>query len=197
MIEVEKKFILTEEQEKALIHNAEFLGEKIFTDIYYDDSNYSLTKKDIWLRDRAGSFGLKIPMNESIEIRVLDRYKEFENDEEILKYFGASTDINLIDFINEKGYKPFCKFTTTRRKYKKEGFNIDLDAADFGYNMAEIEFMTNDDLTLQQVTDSIIKFAEKHNIPSSGYSVRGKVLKYLELNNKEHLQALIDAKVIK
>jgi adenylate cyclase class IV len=197
MIEVEKKFILNKEQEASLISGADFLGEKIFTDTYYDDSSYSLTKKDIWLRSRAGKFELKIPMNESIEIRILDRYKEFENDEEILKYFGASTNSNLIDVINEKGYKPFCKFTTTRKKYKKEGFNIDLDTADFGYNIAEIEFMTNDDLTLQQVTDSIIKFAEKHDIPSSGYSVRGKVLKYLELNNREHLQALIDAKVIK
>jgi len=197
MIEVEKKFILNDEQEKALINGAEFLGEKVFTDIYYDDADYSLTTKDIWLRNRSGRFGLKVPMNESIEIRVLDRYKELENDEDILKYFGAATNSNLIDVISNKGYKPFCKFTTTRRKYKKEGFNIDLDAADFGYNMAEIEFMTNDDLTLQQVTDSIIEFAERHNIPSSGYSVRGKVLKYLEINNPGHLQALLDAKVIK
>jgi adenylate cyclase class IV len=197
MIEVEKKFILTDEQEKALIDSAEFLGEKIFTDIYYDDSDYSLTKKDIWLRNRAGRFGLKTPMNKSIEIRILDRYNELENDEDILKYFGVATDSNLIDVINNKGYKPFCKFTTTRRKYKKEGFNIDLDTADFGYSMAEIEFMTNDDLTLREVTDSIIKFAEKHNIESSSNHVRGKVLKYLEINNPQHLQALIDAKVIK
>jgi hypothetical protein len=34
MFEVEKKFILTPEQEKSLIEGAEVLGEKTFTDIY-------------------------------------------------------------------------------------------------------------------------------------------------------------------
>ena len=63
MIEVEKKFILTTEQEKSLIEGADFLGEKKFTDIYYDDEDFSLTKKDLWLRNREGRFELKIPKN--------------------------------------------------------------------------------------------------------------------------------------
>ena len=62
MIEIEKKFILTPEQEQALIKGADFIEEKEFTDIYYDDKILSLTTKDIWLRERAGKFELKVPL---------------------------------------------------------------------------------------------------------------------------------------
>ena len=36
MIEVEKKFIPTEEQLKSMLEGAEFLGEKNLEDFYYD-----------------------------------------------------------------------------------------------------------------------------------------------------------------
>src|SRR2546421_324668 len=141
MIEVEKKFILTPEQEKSLIEGAEFLGEKQFTDIYYDDTGFSLTIKDVWLRERDGKYELKLPMNESLEKRVSDQYRELDVDSDILAYFEAR-DISVKDFLVEKGYIPFCKITTTRKKYKQEDFVIDLDVMDFGYTLAEIEFMT-------------------------------------------------------
>jgi len=196
MIEVEKKFILTPEQEKALIDGAEFLGEKKFTDAYYDDTDFSLTKKDIWLRSRDGKFELKIPVNLSIEERVLDQYKELENSHEILQYFNAATAKSLEDFLVSKQYKPFCKIITTRRKYKKDGFGIDLDIMNFGYTLAEIEYMTDNESKIQEATNAIIAFAEKNNIISKNV-IRGKVVEYLRTNNLKHFQALIDAKVVK
>jgi len=36
MIEVEKKFILNEQDKERLTKNADFLNERVFTDIYYD-----------------------------------------------------------------------------------------------------------------------------------------------------------------
>ena len=195
MIEVEKKFILTPEQEKALIKGAEFLGEKKFTDVYYDDDNFSLTKKDIWLRERSGKFELKLPMNESLENRVSDQYLELDVEDDILAHFGARG-VSIKDFLIEKGYKPFCEITTTRRKYKKEGFGIDLDIMDFGYTVAEIEYMTDNESKIQEVTNAIIAFAEKNNIISKNV-IRGKVVEYLRMNNLKHFQALIDVKVVK
>ncbi len=195
MIEVEKKFILTPEQEKALIEGAEFLGEKQFTDIYYDDSDFSLTTKDIWLRERGGKFELKLPMNESLENRVSDQYRELDVEDDILVYFGASG-INIKDFLIGRGYKPFCEITTTRKKYKKEGFGIDLDVMDFGYTIAEIEFMTDDEFEVRRVTQSIIQFAQKYNIDTTAV-VRGKVAEFLRIKNPAHFQALINAKIIK
>jgi len=195
MIEVEKKFILTPEQEKGLVDGAEFLGEKQFTDIYYDDIEFSLTTKDIWLRERSGRFELKLPMNESLEKRILDQYRELDVEDDILAHFGARG-VSIKDFLIEKGYKPFCEITTTRRKYKKEGFGIDLDVMDFGYTVAEIEYMTDNESKIQEVTNTIIAFAEKNNIISKNV-IRGKVVEYLRMNNLKHFQALIDAKVVK
>ena len=196
MIEVEKKFILTTEQEKSLIEGADFLGEKKFTDIYYDDEDFSLTKKDLWLRNREGRFELKIPMNESIEKRISDQYRELESDEEILKYFNAEGTLSVEDFLAKKKYKPFCILKTVRKKYKKEEFNIDLDSTDFGYTLAEIEHMITDQSKIEETIDAIIEFAKRHNIISTEY-IRGKVTEYLRRNNPTHFQALIDAKVIK
>ena len=48
MIEVEKKFILNEQAVERLTKNAQFLNERIFTDIYYDTENFSLTSYDKW-----------------------------------------------------------------------------------------------------------------------------------------------------
>jgi len=195
MIEVEKKFILTDEQERSLIHGAQFLGVKEFIDVYYDDSNYSLTKRDIWLRSREGKFELKIPINESIEKRVSDQYRELENLEDILKYFKVSTGASFENFLKEKNYNAFCRITTTRKKYKKDEFNIDLDVMDFGYTLAEIEYMANNESEIGDATKAIVRFAERFGINSND-TIRGKVIEYLKRNNPVHFQELINAKVI-
>ena len=195
MIEVEKKFILAPEQEKNLTEGGEFLGEKKFMDKYYDDIYFSLTTKDIWLRERDGKYELKLPLNESIENRISDQYREIDTENDILTHFGVR-DISVKDFLIERGYKPFCEITTTRRKYKKEGFGIDLDVMDFGYIVSEIEYMTDDELKIKEATSRIIDFAKRHGIDTTA-TVRGKVAEYLRLKSPLHFQALIDAKVIK
>jgi thiamine-triphosphatase len=195
MIEVEKKFILTEKQEKALIEGAEFLGEKKFTDIYYDDENFSLTTNDLWLRARDGRFELKIPMDRLAEKRITDQYRELETDSDILRYFKAEPNEILADFLPKKGYEPFCKLVTTRRKYKKDEFSIDLDSVDFGYTIAEVEYMVKSEEKLKEAEDNIMVFAKKHNIISAGVRY-GKLIEYLKRNNPKHFQAIIDAKII-
>ena len=196
MIEVEKKFILTPEQKKALTDGAEFLGEKIINDKYYDDENYSLTKKDIWLRNRNGKFEVKLPLNVSIEKRISDQYKEIEDEKEIKKYFKFDKNKSILGSLDYKGYKPFYIVSTTRKKYRKEGFNIDIDVTDFGYNVIEIEYMIEDNANLKETTDKIILFAKKHGIDTDTY-VRGKAEEYLRRNNPKHYQKLVAEKVFK
>lgn len=82
MIEVEKKFILNDKEKERLFKDAEFISEKIFTDIYYDNENFDLTSKDKWLRLRQDKFELKIPVHEGIE-RIADQYDELESEEAI------------------------------------------------------------------------------------------------------------------
>ncbi len=192
MIEVEKKFVLTAEQEKALIEGAEFLGEKKFTDIYYDDAKFSLTTNDIWLRARDDRFELKIPTDRLAEKRITDQYRELNTDSDILEYFKAGPDEVLVDFLHKKGYEPFCKLITTRRKYKKDGFSIDLDSVDFGYTIAEVEYIVENEEKLKEVEDSIMMFAKKYNIISAGVRY-GKLIEYLKRNNPKHFQAIVQS----
>ena len=60
MIEIEKKFILTDGHKEKLLEKAEFLGEKTFTDVYYDTPEYALTKNELKNKNIAGDNDTKL-----------------------------------------------------------------------------------------------------------------------------------------
>ncbi len=193
MIEVEKKFILSAGDEQKLVTNAQFVGEKVFTDTYYDTSTWTLTAKDHWLRSRDGRYELKVPLNDLGAERLSDQYEELETDQEIATYLKLPLDIPLSQALMTSGYAPFCTLTTTRRKYKKDGFVIDIDRVDFGYDIAEIEYMVKDISEVRDATEKIITYGEQLGLKIG--AVRGKVGEYLKRNSPEHFQVLVDAKV--
>ena len=82
MIKVQKKFILNEQDKERLTKNADFLNERVFTDIYYDTEFFSLTSNDKWLRSREGRFELKLPLHEGVD-RLADQYDELEDEQKI------------------------------------------------------------------------------------------------------------------
>jgi adenylate cyclase class IV len=120
MYEIEKKFILTNAQKEKLIKNAEFLGEVVFTDIYYDTKEYALTKNDIWLRSRDGQFELKLPLHQNGK-NLPNQYNEIEGEEKIREIFGIVPRKSFLEDIADFGYAPFCKIKNT----KKESFSIE------------------------------------------------------------------------
>jgi predicted adenylyl cyclase CyaB len=195
-IEVEKKFLLNDEDIKRLTAGATFINEKVFTDTYYDSDKFDLTREDKWLRLRDKNFQLKLPLNNGLGStkRKLDQYKELESEDEI-RY---SLDIQKNSFFEEDlltcGYKPFCKFATTRRKYKVGDFVIDLDKMDFGYKIGEIELMVADESEMENALNRILDFAKEKSLVVA--PVRGKVIEYLKRKNPGHYQELIDAGVI-
>ncbi len=196
MIEVEKKFILTEESKTFLIEGAEFINERVFTDIYYDNEDFSLTTKDIWLRAREGKWELKIPL-QNLGDRVADQYEEIQDENEIRKVLKISESGDFPLVLEKSGYLPFCVCKTTRRKYKKESFTIDLDTVefkDFNYNIAEIELMVNDKSEVGEAVKRILDFAKNKNL--TNVPVRGKVVEYLKRVKPNHYQALVEARVV-
>lgn len=194
MIEVEKKFILKPKDTARLIKGSDFLNEKTFTDIYYDSADFALTTKDMWLRQRDGRFELKFPLNESDSVRVLDQYEEYETEEEISRILNFSYPGDFNKNLQIHKYQPFVTLVTTRKKYKKGEFIIDLDIIDFGYSIGEIELMVNDKSQIQAASDKIIVFAKENDLELT--AVRGKVVEYLRRNNPEHHQALVSAGVV-
>lgn len=196
MIEVEKKFLFDETAKNRLLDGAEFIKEKTFTDIYFDTTDYNLTSQDKWLRTRDGKFELKIAL--VFGERLADQYDELEDEEEIKKALGFELDQDLGESLVKAGYAPFCTCITTRRKYKKGEFVIDLDSVDLGdftYELGEIEVMVNDKPEVDAAISRILEFAKENGLKI--VPVRGKVVEYLRRAKQDHYRALIDAGVFK
>ncbi|MBU2509009.1 CYTH domain-containing protein [Patescibacteria group bacterium] len=195
MIEVEKKFLLDEAAKKRLIEGAEFISKKEIHDEYFDDENYSLTTNDIWLRCRDGRFELKDPLqNQKSDNRFFNRYEELESNDEICARLNIPSSDSMREDLEKAGYKPFSKYVTTRTKYKKDGFTIDLDITDFDYGVNEIELLVEREDEMDEAIKRIKDFAKKHQLTLQ--SIRGKLPEYLKRNNPDHHQALVDAEII-
>lgn len=180
MFEIEKKFILTKEQEDNLVKDSKFITQKIFTDIYYDSNNYDLISKDVWLRARDGKFELKIPL---IHNEAGDRYEEIEDEDRMKEILNIKSK-NVKESLEEYGYIPFCVCKTTRRKYKQRDFNIDIDVAEFDngfrYSISEIELMIDDDKKADEAAEKIMSLAENYNLKPVK---NGKIIEYLKIYN--------------
>jgi predicted adenylyl cyclase CyaB len=197
MIEVEKKFILTEADRERLTLGAEFLKEKTFTDVYYDNAKFGLTTTDRWLRLRDGKWELKMPLLHGKE-RMADQYDELETEPEIRQALSLGEGEDLADDLEIAGYVPFATLTTVRKKFKRGEFVIDLDEIDFGesdYMIGEIELMVNDKSEIDSAVERIVQFAEDNGLTIA--PVRGKVIEYMKRLAPVHYQAMVDSGITK
>jgi len=193
MIEVEKKFLLSEEEERRLLEGAMFISEKTFRDTYYDTEDFTLTTKDWWLRSRDHDFHLKISAQKGLK-RHIGEYHELEIEKEIREALKLPETGTFKDDLLKSGYIPFASFTTTRRRYKRGGFFIDLDTADFGYKIAEIELLVKDESGQGRAVEKIFSFARSINLPIVPMS--GKAIEYIRRNRPAHYDALVKAGTI-
>lgn len=195
MIELEKKFSLSEEEKKRLLEGAEFVSERTFSDTYYDTSDYALTCKDTWFRFRDGKCELKVPtQTASYSNRATDQYDEIVTEKEIRSYLGLPSHKSFKDDLEYSGYRPIGTIVTHRITYRKEGFGIDSDETKNGYSITEIELLIDDPSGIEEGERSIVEFAKRHGLSLS--PVRGKILEFIRMNNSEHYQILIDAGVV-
>jgi len=198
MIEIEKKFHLTAEQEKKLLDGAEFIKEKHINDVYFDNSKHDLTCQDWWLRKRNGQFELKtaIPNDDKHKI---NQYIEINNEHQIRKKLNLKSLASLDEDLLIAGYHPFIACRTTRRTYHKQNFIIDLDIveydSDITYIVAEIELQVESENQIPEAKEKIFAFAKQHQLADE--QVRGKIIEYLRQKRPEHYKALLNAEVIK
>lgn len=196
MIEVEKKFILTPENERRLLDGAEFVSERTFTDVYYDSDDYALTTNDIWLRARDSRWELKVSLRTDLH-RSGDQYEEIEDEGRIREKLRMPAGENLENDLSLAGYAPFCTITTLRRTYKKGPFTIDLDEGRWSggsHILAEIELMVNDAPEAGKALQDIHAFAEQNGLALE--RVHGKAVMYLKRSRPQHFRALVEAGVV-
>ncbi len=196
MIEIEKKFLLDEAARRRLLEGAQFLQEVIIHDIYYDTADFQLTKQDNWLRNRNGKFELKMALTgeKAKSSQPVSTYKEIASDTGIRKELKIKLSSDLETDLLARGYKPYARWTNTRRKYTKDGFNIDVDSLDFGYEVVEIELMVESPADADSAAKKIIDFATQNGLALD--YVYGKNAEYLRRFSPIHFQALVEAGVV-
>lgn len=197
MIEIEKKFVIDNNKKNQLASEAKFLYKKVFTDTYYDTSDFSLTLKDMWLRSRDANFELKIPASIS-DKGFINQYKELTDEASIKEHLNLHGSGSINQVLVDKKHNPFCILTTTRERFKKDSFSIDIDtvtADDFNYSIAEIELMVEKESDMKSALNQITLFMEQNNISES--PVKGKVIEYLRQKSPNHYNALLSAGIIK
>lgn len=194
MIEIEKKFSLDEAQKKRLLHGADSLKKKTFTDVYFDTKEYSLILKDFWLRQRDDTFELKTPHHKDKE-HFIYQYDEIVDEEEIRKRLSLPVKGDMKSDLQQAGFIPFCTCTTERESYQVGQFTIDLDHVtykddDITYDLAEIELMTSES-EAEQATGKIIEFAKQKGLRMG--DVTGKIVYYLKKQKPDVYRALCKA----
>ncbi len=197
MIEIEKKFSLTELQKKALIKDAVFLGEKKFTDVYYDTPDLKLSLQDIWFRARDGKWQLKIPIRTGGK-RVFDQYRELEDEKEILEALKITGSGSFLSLLEKNKYEILLTFKTARQKYQKGDFILDFDVADFGdstYEIGEVELLVLSDTKMEEATQRITDLAKEFQLEIT--LVKGKGHEYFRRYKPEVCQKLVDAGIFK
>ena len=179
MIEIEKKFIPEEGDIERITKDAEFISKKINDDTYYD-KNFSLTKKDIYIRKRNGAFEMKVGIRREGLEGIISTYEEVDDEDKIREKIGITKKGNLEEDLKVNGYSPFGAWKTSRKKYKKGEFTIDIDSVDYGYEVIEIELLVKDPLNMDKATNKILDFAKESNLTKNAKT--GKVSQFLKRN---------------
>lgn len=164
------------------------VGQRQFQDQYFDTPSFDLTLKDMWLRKRKECWELKCPTSprstdeqmsgEQCEAAALcTRYKEItklpEIQQRVKEVIRGGTES---DGEPEMGSSPqddtwlstmnlvcFAEYTTIRRSFalEEEGVQIDLDEADFGYRVGEVEVIVPEGRDMQAALEKIERTAQK------------------------------------
>ncbi|KAM6908275.1 thiamine-triphosphatase isoform 2-T2 [Lycodopsis pacificus] len=209
-VEVERKFVCNADTLKTLEEIGVCVGRREFRDQYFDTPEFDLTLRDMWLRKRKACWELKCPTTvngtdeasggQSKAAALCSRYREITNLPEIqqrvrevmkvIREDGeteASPSQEDESWLSEMNLVRFADFTTVRQSFTLEenGVQIDLDQADFGYQVGEIEVLVPDGADAQSALEKIERTAGKLGL-TGDQRVDGKMNVYLQRNHPEH-----------
>ncbi|XP_042254910.1 thiamine-triphosphatase isoform X2 [Thunnus thynnus] len=220
-VEVERKFLCSADTLKTLEEMGVCVGQRQFHDQYFDTPVFDLTLKDMWLRKRKGCWELKCPTTtvnrteetsgeQSKAAALCTRYKEITNlpdiQQRVKEVIKEDTDSETAEKISSQEDESwlskmnlvcFAEFTTVRRSFtlEEEGVQIDLDQADFGYHVGEIEVLVPEGGDEQSALEKIERTAQKLGL-TGHQRVEGKMNIYLKRNRPEHYEKLLSEHVL-
>ncbi|XP_038131527.1 thiamine-triphosphatase [Cyprinodon tularosa] len=209
-VEVEQKFIFDSDTLKTVEDIGVCIGQKQFHDQYFDTPDFKLTLRDTWLRRRKQSWELKCPTAavSRTEESLCTQYKEITNLSEIYQRVkelinnAPETDETPSDeddsWLSELHLVCFAEFTTTRRSFTLkgvEGVQIDLDQADFGYHVGEIEVLVPEGGDMLSAQEKIRQTAQRLGLHGER-RVEGKMTVYLKRYRPEQYAKLLSAHIL-
>lgn len=171
--EVEGRFLIKDGIEsKVETLGGHLIKHVTFTDRYYDTHVWELTLSDYWVRQRDQTWQLKYPPvgGRRGENAPCEQYAECEDEASICRLLkpvvpkkGLSEDRDVTKLMTELECENYATFTTERKSYRicDLGINVDLDMADFGYQVGEIEILTDKRRDIDQALEVINEFAQK------------------------------------
>ncbi|AWP20853.1 putative thiamine-triphosphatase [Scophthalmus maximus] len=222
-VEVERKFICNAETLKTLEEiGAVCLGQRQFHDQYFDNPQFDLTLRDMWLRKRKGCWELKCPTvavggteamsgEQSKAAALCTRYKEITSLHdiqlrvtEVIKDVCEDGDTEAASSHQDESWLGkinlvcFAEFTTVRRSFtlEEEGVQIDLDQADFGYHVGEVEVLVPEGGDVQAALEKIERTARRLGLTGEQQRVEGKMDVYLKRNHPEHYAKLLSVHIL-
>ncbi|XP_072234929.1 thiamine-triphosphatase [Leuresthes tenuis] len=220
-VEVERKFLCSDDTLKTLEEVGVCLGQRQFHDQYFDTPEFELTLRDLWLRKRKGCWELKCPTatlngtenpkaEQCLAAALCTHYKEITSLPEIHQRVkeavkDACEDIETEtapsegdeSWLSKMNLVCFAEYTTVRRSFTlgEEGVQIDLDQADFGYHVGEIEVLIPEGGDVRSAQEKIRNAAQKLGL-TGNERVEGKMNVYLKRYHPEHYTKLLSAHVL-
>lgn len=196
MIEIERQFRIESGARENLLRHAEFLGERLLKDTYYDTPDFAYARQDLWLRKRNDMFGLKAPTQASHELA--EQYLEITDEALILRYMHLNIQGNFADTLAMQNIMPYCMCTTQRKEYVLEGVTLDFDETTFtdgfSYALGEAELLITDKSQAERTAKTLDDFMLRHGLQDA--HVEDKLVAYFRARRAKDFDMLQAAGVL-
>ncbi|XP_039194030.1 thiamine-triphosphatase isoform X1 [Crotalus tigris] len=98
--------------------------------------------------------------------------------------------------VEELGLQVFASFVTTRQKYRAGDLHVDLDTADFGYAVGEVEAVVQQLEDVPEALEKIQEFSRQLGLREET-AIPGKMSVYLYRFRPAHYQTLTEAGIVR
>ncbi|XP_051836460.1 thiamine-triphosphatase [Antechinus flavipes] len=206
-IEVEQKFVPRpgiEDRLKELGGTQE--SQISFRDSYYDTPELTLMKADHWLRHREGSgWELKCPGaggNTGSHTKYMELTAEAAIAAHLCERLGtAGLGIESVsEMLGRLELQEVASFVTERSVWKlalsgagdeEEPLTVDLDTADFGYAVGEVEALVREEAEVPKALEKIHSLSSLLGV-SQQEQTPGKLIVYLKRFRPQDYQRLLE-----
>ncbi|XP_057578967.1 thiamine-triphosphatase isoform X2 [Hippopotamus amphibius kiboko] len=206
-IEVERKFVPGPVTEERLQELGGTLEHRVtFRDSYYDTPELSLMRADYWLRQREGSgWELKCPGATSVSgphTEYMELTAEPAIVAQLCEVLGAEGPGpgGVAAVLHPLGLQEVASFVTKRSAWKlvlsggdeeETPLRVDLDTADFGYAVGEVEALVHEEAEVPAALEKIHSLSSMLGVLAQE-TAPAKLIVYLQRFRPQDYQRLLE-----